>query len=271
MPRPGKVFADADYNQLELFSLGQICLDLFGESELAAVLNAGKDAHTALAADIMGVSYEEGAALKKAKDKPFDQARQTAKVANFGFPGGLGAAKLVLFARKAYKVVLTPERARELKQQWFGRWPEMRLFFDRIAALTSNPMGLGECTLPRVGMIRAGARFTELCNTHFQGLAAAAAKRAGWLIARACYTDRSSPLWNARPVNFIHDQWIVEVDDSPLAHDCAMELSRLMGEGARELLPDCTPKAEPLLARCWSKRACPVFDAYGRLVPWEPK
>ena len=39
------------------------------------------------------------------------------------FGGGLGAEKLVLFARKSYGVLLTEERARELKAQWLERWP----------------------------------------------------------------------------------------------------------------------------------------------------
>jgi DNA polymerase-1 len=85
--------------------------------------------------------------------------------------------------------------------------------------------------------------------------------------------DQASPLFNARIVAFIHDEFIAEVDDAPSAHDAAHELARLMVEGANVYLPDVPiplSKMEPLLMRRWSKKAEPRFSTEGgRLVPWE--
>ena len=266
-PRAGKVYAQGDFGGLELCTLAQTCVTLFGRSHLAEVLNAGLDPHTAFAADILGISYEEAVRRKKAGDQKLDDARQTAKVANFGFPGGLGAEKLCLFARKSYGVHLTEDRARELKAQWLVRWPEMQLFFKHVGELVDEDTG--EATVEQIfsQRWRGGAHYTAACNTYFQGLGADAAKRAAYLVARACYAEPASVLYGSRPVNFVHDELIVEVDDDERAHDKAVELGRVMELGAKEFLPNVPARVEPLLARCWSKKSKPVFRD-GRLIPW---
>lgn len=266
-PREGKVFAIADFSGLELHTLAQVCVTLFGQSHLAEVLNAGLDPHTALAADILGISYEDAVRRKKAGDEAVDNARQTAKVANFGYPGGLGAEKFCLFARKSYGVILTEERAKELKEQWLMRWPEMRLFFKHVGDLVDEDTGEALVKQLFSERWRGGCHYTAGCNTWFQGLGADANKRAYYLVVRACYAEPENVLYGSRAVNSVHDESIIEVDDDPRAHDKAMELGRLMILGANEFLPDVPARVEPLLARFWSKKAKPVF-VEGRLVPW---
>lgn len=270
VPRPGRVFIQADYSGLELATLAQACIDLLGKSTLADALNAGKDPHTDLAALIRSVTYEEGVALKKAKDHDFDNARQTAKVANFGFPGGLGAPKLVLFARKTYGVDLTEEEARDLKRVWLTKWPELRDYFAHVNSLPKDEHGGYTLEQLRSRRIRGGATYTAACNSYFQGLGADATGAAGWLIAKACYVDRKSPLFGARIVNYVHDEFIGEVE-ADRAHEAAEELSRLMVLGASAWIPDVKLQAEPCLMTVWSKDAKTIRDAAGRLQPWSPE
>jgi DNA polymerase-1 len=222
-----------------------------------------------MAAKLLCISYEDGVRLKKAGDARFDDARQTSKVANFGIPGGLGAEKLVLFARKSYDVVLTESQAKDLKKEWLEQWPEMHSFFSHVAGLVDGDSG--EATVQQLfsNRWRGGCHYTACANTFFQGLGADAAKRATYLVSRACYVEQNSPLFGSRIVNQVHDEIILETDDSPKAHDVAVELGRLMVQGANEFLPDVPARCEPLLARCWSKAAKPVYKD-GRLVPWEP-
>lgn len=275
VPRPGRVFIQADYSGLELCTLAQVCIDIIGRSRLAEVLNEGKDPHAMMACEILTttlkrpVSYEEGMALKKAKDPRFDDARQTSKVANFGFPGGLGAKRLVYFARKAYNVELTEARAKKLKQEWFAAWPEMKPYFDFISSLQT---GDGDITMRqlRSNRIRGGASYTAACNGHFQGLGADATQAAGWLVSKACYVDRSSPLFGSRIVNYIHDELICESDEAK-APEAAEELSRLMVAGAQPWIPDVKLSAEPCVMRVWSKEAKTLRDNSGRLMAWAPE
>lgn len=279
VPRDGWVFAQADFPGLELHTLAQACIDLFGYSKLGEMLNAGIDPHLAFVTKPLGISYEEAKKNKKRKD--VDDMRQVGKVFNFGAPGGLGSSPkkdgsdptLITFARKTYNVVLTIDQLREYKKQWFEMLPEMRDFFAYNARLADNPRQMATVVQLRSKRIRGGCFYTQACNTWFQGLGADAAKHAGWLVTRACYVDRRSPLFGSRPANFVHDELINETRDNDNAHDAAHELARLMKVGANEWLPDVPFKdgeIEPVLMRVWSKDAEALHDARGRLVPWTP-
>lgn len=269
-PRAGKVYAQGDFSGLELHTFSQVCLALFGESRMAEVLNAGLDPHTAFAATLLGISYEEGVRRKKdPNDKAFDDARQTGKVANFGIPGGLGATSLVTYARSNYNVTITEPRAKELKAMWLEEWPESQKYFAHVAKLVDEDTGLAVIQQVISGRWRGGCHYTSACNSYFQGLGADAAHRALYLVSRACYTEPDSVLYGSRIVNFVHDEIFLETDDTPAAHDVAIELGRLMCAGANEFLPDVPARVEPLLARCWSKKSKPVF-VDGKLRPWGP-
>ncbi len=100
--RPGYWYCSVDYSALELCSLSQVCLWVVGYSKMADTINSTKDPgslHTAFAAQMIGVSVDEMKARVKAGDKEAKGYRQASKAANFGFPGGMGAAKLVLSKR----------------------------------------------------------------------------------------------------------------------------------------------------------------------------
>jgi hypothetical protein len=98
--RDGYLFSSEDYKAGELVTHAQSCLWIVGASRLAEALNRGLDAHLAGAASIVGISYEEAVKRKKAGDKQIANIRQAFKPCNFGFPGRMGAGKLVLQQRK---------------------------------------------------------------------------------------------------------------------------------------------------------------------------
>ena len=203
VPRPGFVYAAADYSGFELRTVAQVVLVALGiRSRLAEALNAGFDPHLELARRILEISYDEAKA--RIHEDEVDLARQTGKVGNFGFPGGLGIVRFVHFARKQYGVILTERQAIELKRYWLAAWPE----FDRYFAWVGDQCDEAIPTVKQLysNRVRANVSFTEACNSYFQGLAADAAKAAGFLIARACYVDTSSPLFGSRPCNFVHDE-----------------------------------------------------------------
>ncbi len=270
--RPGKVFAACDYPQLELYTLAQCCVSWLGQSKLADALNAGLDPHTAMAANIIGVPYDVAQARLECGDELVENARKTAKVANFGFPGGLGIEKLRLFARKQYKVDISYDRTKQLKEQWFATWPEMPHYFARVNALCDTPDGRATVKTLFTNRTRGGASYCAACNNGFQALGSDCAKNAGWILIRSLYTGRDSPLFNSRLVAFVHDEFIVETDEGPGAHYAAVELSRLMREGANTYLPDVqisAAKMKPLLMKRWSKKAKPLLDLESKLVPWQ--
>lgn len=285
IPRPGYVFWQADFPTLELFTLAQTCVKLLGWSRLADTLNAGRDPHLAFAASMLGIEYDVAKAALKDKSDPLHakvkKARQQAKPANFGFPGGMGAPKFVKATRKqvikrdgreAWEALdLNVDRVKVLKEEWFAAFPEMPLYFEHVNELCQNASGRAMVETPFTKRWRGNATYCAACNNGFQAPGSDCAKEAGWRIAKAQYTQPESPLFGSRTVAFVHDEFIGECVDDDRAHDVAFEAARLMVEGANIYLPDVPipmSKMEPTLMRRWSKNAVQVFDARGRLQPW---
>lgn len=279
VPRPGFWFAQCDYPTLELYTLAQCCISWLGQSRLAEALKAGRDPHLEVAAVILQKPYEWCAANKHLPE--VKKARQLAKPANFGFPGGMGIKKFVKATRKAVIMAegreawealgLTEERARQLKEEWFTAFPEMPFYFSRVNALCDNDDGRAMVETLFTGRWRGNATYCAAANNGFQALGADCATNATWLVAWAQYVDRSSPLFNTRTVAFVHDEIIVEVPANDNAHDAAQALADCMWRGANKFLPDVPmprEKLEPLLMARWSKKAEPRFDHNQRLIPW---
>jgi hypothetical protein len=264
---------------LELHTLAQTCFWLLGHSTLGEALRAGKDPHTIVASQILGVSYAECLAAlsdeNHAQHKAAKNARNCGKAVNFGRPGGLSARTMRSYAVKSYGVSKTEQEWADIIGTWNQTWIEMPQYFSLISRFESSPRsGWFNVNYPGLPGFRAGAHYTSACNTMYQRLGAKVAKRAGWYVFKACYVDKGSPLYGARPVNFIHDQFLIEAREDS-AHGAALETQRLMNLAGAELLPDVPVKTEPILARRWSKNAKEVtadgrkLKDGGQLVPWE--
>lgn len=277
--RPGTVFAAADFPSVELFTHAQCCATWLGQSKLAEALNGGMDPHVAMAAQMMGIAYVDAYARYRAGDRDVADMRQLAKIANFGFPGGMGAKKLAASARKQLagnpelvaRLDLSVDRMKKLKTQWFETWPEMPHYFAHINALCDTYDGRATVETLFTERIRGGATYCAACNNGFQALAADCAKEALWRVCREQYDEPTSALYNTRTVAFVHDEIIIEAPEAT-AHEAAQRLADVMVAGANLYLPDVPiqrSKLEPLLMRRWSKKAKPVTGADGRLVPWE--
>ncbi len=297
VPRDGWVYCSVDYSGLELCTLAQCCLWIVGYSEMAEALNAGRDLHTLFAASMLGQPYDDVRALVKAGDKKAKAYRQASKPCNFGFPGGMGVAKFVQANRKVgirfctildgaevcgaqgkiteYKGRATPplcvrcvQLAEELRAQWFTQWPEMKKYFEYIAASVDS---YGELKQFKSDRIRGGLTFCDGSNTLFQGLAADGAKHALWSVARESYAVPTSALYGVvRPVIFVHDEVFSEIR-ADVAHLAAPRKAQIMIDAMREYVPDVKIGAEPALMHRWQKDAEPAYDAAGKLIPWQPK
>lgn len=297
VPRKGNLFVACDYDLAELRSLGQVCLTILGYSKLADALNNGMDPHLSLAAQILGISYDEAKRRKGLRGDTAEEEkllaeiseyRTLAKAANFGFPGGLGIQAFIQFAKGAYKIKLTEKQVRKLKNDWFAAFPEMKDYFDWIRGHFEKqaPPKKGEkkprprCTLEQLfsNRVRGRCTFTQAANTYFQGLTADAAKEALYEVARAQMCDRTSPLFGTHTVNFVHDEIIIEAPEAR-AHECAIALRDIMVRVYDKWTPDVPMTASPHLMRRWTKAAEPWWRDGGkkpkgeddRLIPWEDR
>jgi hypothetical protein len=268
VPRDGNVFIDADMSALELRTVAQVCLKIVGFSKLAEVLNAGRDPHTALAATMLGKSYEW------VEDHIYEvevgETRTAAKGMNFGFPGGLGAASFPAFAWKAYKVKITEDEVKQRKEEWLAAFPEFRPYHRFIGETYED--GVRHLFTNR---LRGRVTFTAAANSYFQGLGADVCGGALFEVSRACYCDRRSVLFGSRPVNFMHDSILTETHPSN-TNDALAEQMRLMIAGGAPFLPDVPPKVDGKAMTRWSKDAALITHNGkktkdgGRVVPWAP-
>jgi hypothetical protein len=308
--RPGRVLCSVDYEAGELVTHAQSCLWLVGRSALADALIAGMKPHNALAARMIGVDYSTFEARFKAGDRFAKDARQAAKPANFGFPGGMGATKLVLQQRKQGPDTTTPggRAYKGLRFCVLMRGAE-ECGTEKVTTYRDTPIpptcrACIECAqelrdtwfaqwpenrryfevvgenVERYGYVvqhvskrrRGGVEFTSAANGYFQGLLADAAKKALRAAARECYVERASPLFGSRIIVFQHDELIAEMPETR-APEAADRLGATMVAALQEYCPDLAPavRAEPALMRRWYKGAEPRRDDAGRVIPWEPK
>lgn len=299
VPREGWVYCSVDYSAVESCTLAQVCLNWFGHSKMADAINAGQDLHARLAGRFLGLEYDEAIARKKAKDPELLRLRQAAKPVNFGLPGLMGPARLVLQARKDgvrfcelaglsnkdecglnekvteyYDKPIPPvcckcfQLAIKFKKLFFEEWPEVSEYHDRTKFLAQIGRPIKS---EGNGMLRQEEMAGSVANHFFQNLAAQGMKRALYALSRECYIDRRSVLFdNCRPVLAVHDEAITEIRRE-VQHEAAYRKTEVMVAGIQEVVPDVKITAEPALMGCWYKAAEAKFNDEGRLIPWEPE
>lgn len=291
--REGKLFCSVDYNGVEMATLAQCLLWICGKSKMADSVNAGRDLHNVLAAQILGITYEEFTKRRDAKDHVAENFRDAAKAGNFGFPGGMGAPTFVISERKkdmrpcvileqaeCGKEKVTSWRGKPtkavckrcveltemLRDNWMTAYPEMEQYFKHINSIVRGDGIVKQFVSDR---LRGGLNYSSAANTYFQALAADGAKKALYRIARESYLDTRSPLFGSRVLIFIHDETFMEHDEAT-AHEAGMRQAEIMVSTMREYTPDVLIRAEPALCKRWYKKAKAVYNEKGRLIAWEP-
>ena len=235
-PRDGRAFVLCDYDQIELLALGQIHLWMFGSSALVDAVNAGRDLHLEVAAKL------------NPEDPP--AFRQFAKVANYGFPGGLSAESFMEYAQ-GFGLDVDRDQAEEIRAAWLDTWPEMRGYFREIG----NATRWGNTTVIQwiSERQRGGCSFTQAANSYFQGLVADGAKAALWEVSRQVYTDPASDLFGCPVVAFLHDEIILEAPIGVKAGAAAVALEKTMVETMRRFIPDVKVAAGAVISTTWIK------------------
>lgn len=181
VPPKGKLFLQSDWSQIEVVALATV-LDalLERQSELSKIINGTtniqgvehpNDIHLMLGALILHRPYEEIFPLMKT-DPVVKDARQMAKAAVFGIPGGMGIDSFITFAQDVYGVSLTRKQAVRLIQLYHTlTGGEMHVYFDYISTVWDK-----QVTQLVSKRVRGGLTYCSAANTLFQGLAADAAK-----------------------------------------------------------------------------------------------
>lgn len=289
VPPPGWVFISVDYAAIELVTLAQKLIWLFGSSTLANLINNGVDPHAYLGARL---SYELDNArymkysstdpmelyrafleLKKGSEEEqeyFTHWRTLAKPTGLGYPGGLGPDTFITYAKGTYGVTVTLEQAHQLREIWHATFPEMRDYFNWINEDCATPEGDYAYVSP-AGMLRNHCTYCACANgAALQTPAAEGAKLAIWEVVRKCFDpSKRSILYGCKPWGFIHDQIIVSSPLDGYEHERASEIQSDMVSSMKQVIPDVAVRTEACLMLRWDKGAKPKYDAARRLIPWD--
>lgn len=276
VPRQGWVFVFCDYDTIEMRTLAQTCLDLGFESELAVALNADKDVHVDLAADMLGIDYDEAIKRYEAEDPMLfgaNSSRQYSKIGNYGLGGGMGPDAFRDYAR-GYDIDLTHDQCLEIHQGFRRKWSEMPQYFAHCSALCESDGGEVEFLVhPRTGLVRGQVRYTATCNHFFQHLAAIGAKSALWAVVKETIAVPESPLYGCRAWLFNHDEIGLEVPyywwGVKRSHAAVKRLQEVMIAEMKVWVPDIKIGASPVMVRRWYKGAKPVKQGL-YIVPGKP-
>jgi hypothetical protein len=323
IPDEGNVLFSIDYSAMELGTAAQVAYSLFGYSVLRDKINAGIDTHAYLGAQIAyeldpyfkgacessdrdavfecfsstkgfkeKCDSERFAAIKGSADATWDDFfkhyRKFAKPTGLGYPGGLGPATFISYAKGTYGVTVDLETATLLREVWRGTYPELKEGLEYVWKKCVDPWAAPEyveqeggkfkkrewyCYTTPLGMHRARCAFTACANGMFlQSPSAEGALSGVCEIMEACSVGGlAGRVW---PTIFIHDEMFGEIVEGPGTTADVMTLSEIMVRNMRKITPDVRAGVEPCLMRRWSKAAEPVWEEVSGqrvLRVWEPK
>ncbi len=260
VPRPGSIFASCDYDTLELRSLAEVQYILFGYSVMGESLKEGRDLHLELAAEILGITYEEALERYNNGDKIVEDARAAAKPANFGYPGGMSWKTFQNTARKQYGIKLSDDMSQRLHKTFKSKW-EMADYFNHASALAGGDVADRVVFVPS-GMVRGKVNYCAIANGYFQHLAAMGATDALYAVVRECYLGvkpdgTPSPLAGSHPVAFLHDEIILEIPyTTPEAASASADrLAVVMRESMERWITRVPVKCGSVMMDRWKKGA----------------
>ena len=201
VPRPGCVFVDADYSQIELRVLAHIA----GDTIMQQAFAAGEDIHRVTASQVFGVAPEDVTPLM----------RRHAKAVNFGIVYGISDFSL------ADDIGVSRKEARAYIDSYLEKYAGVRAYMHRVVeqaredGYVTTLMGRRRY-LPELSSRNYNLRsFGERCamNTPIQGTAADIIKLA--MVRVAAALERAYPA--AKLLLQVHDELIVECprEDAP--------------------------------------------------------
>jgi DNA polymerase I-like protein with 3'-5' exonuclease and polymerase domains/intein/homing endonuclease len=238
----GFVNHNCDYSQCEL----RVLAELSGDEGFVGAFISGQDLHTLTASQMFGVPLEE-------VQKP---QRSAAKAINFGLAYGMGPGGL------APRLGVSLDEAKDLISKYFKAYPGVQKWLDK-AAKDSVRLGYSSTTIGRKRFYNLPdeslKRFNEDDwrkqiaaierqgkNSPIQGANADMTKLA-LIYLRSALKD-----WDARTVNTVHDEIVVEVREDQ-AEEVKHIVEREMVRAGQAILKVVPIVAEASLADYWSK------------------
>jgi DNA polymerase-1 len=229
----GRKLIIADYSQIEL----RILAEFSGDRGFIEAFNSGADLHRVTAAQVFNASL----------DQVTKEQRDFAKRLNFGVVYGIGAQRFALMTG------MSVSDAENILRRYFGTYRQLDTYLREAAnrAVSERQARTGSGRLVRfrydendrqqISMTQRNGK-----NTPIQGTSADILKRALKLLKEELSET------NAKIVNIIHDEIVVEADADE-AQSVAEKVERVMCAAGQEYLKTVPVKVETEVADEWVK------------------
>jgi hypothetical protein len=263
-PREGNAIVTTDIKGLENGSLAQCIIWGCGDRRFADKVNSGRDIHAELGSDILGCSYEEIQARRKAGDVEAEEARDCGKPGNFGLSGGMRRWQTLQgYARRGYNVRMSEERTKQVIAA-FDRYAEQdgRAAWLKRANLFKNSEGRYDVQLPLTSIWRRNVSGTDCRNNPFQTLGALIATEAGWQILKGQVCTGKCP---GRTLMFVYDDFTGECKPDDVAELAAFH-EKAIEEAGQKVSPDIRYQGESRALTHLSKGIKAQRNADGKLT-----
>jgi DNA polymerase I len=229
----GRKLVIADYSQIEL----RILAEFSGDQGFMQAFNSGADLHRVTASQV----------FKVRPDQVSKEQRDFAKRLNFGVVYGIGAQRFSLMTG------LTVPAAEDVLRRYFATYKQLDNYLRDAAnrAVSERQARTGSGRLVRFRYDEQDRQQISMTqrngkNTPIQGTSADILKRALRLLNEELRDT------NAKVVNIIHDEIVVEAD-ADQAEEIAQKVERAMCVAGEEYLHTVPVKVETEIADEWVK------------------
>lgn len=227
----GNILLDADYSQIELRILANIC----GDENMQAAFLSGEDIHTATAAQVFDMPVE----------MVTKEMRSAAKAVNFGIIYGIGAFSL------SKDIGVSVYEANRYIKNYLARYPKVNSFMEEVvenakldgyvSTYFKRRRPVPELRQSNKMVQAAGKRIAM--NTPIQGTAADIIKMAMVKV----YDRLKSEVPQAKLILQVHDELIVEVPQK-----LALKAAKILGEEMQNVVSFKVPlTAEVSMGGSW--------------------
>lgn len=252
-------FVASDYVGLENGTLAELVVRYTGRRGMADKISGigtpdGKawDFHAEVGAQILGIGYQEMLARLAAGDEKAKDARQLAKVLNFGLTGNMRKPATFVSYARGYGTKVAEEHAARLMQVWWDTQHDQTAYLGHIETFKDDPtdrFSLYSVPIPGTDIIRRGATSCAAANTGFQALGMQTAADALWYIV----TGQLMGEIPGRACAFVHDEIIS--DCKPLDRDQVAYYHNLyMLRATEENMPNVKMAVEHSAMDRWTKK-----------------
>jgi DNA polymerase-1 len=228
----GKTFVISDFSQIEL----RIAAEYVGDKNMIKAFKEGKDLHR----------YTASLVLEKPEDEITKKERQIAKAMNFGLIYGISARGLSEYARSSYGAEIDPSAADVLRKKFFRYFHSFLEWHERVKKELKEKEEVKGTTL--LGRPYRALTFTDAVNYPIQGTGANLLKLAVLMFD----VEAKKEGLEARPVNLIHDEILIECPKEQ-SQKVKETLESAMKKAGQITLKEVPVEVESVIDERWSK------------------